>query len=473
MPTSLRSLRQILVLSVLGVSTLPAIAADARVYVVFSPGQKANAQAALKQADAKTHHEFDNLNAIAASMPEGKREALARNPVIALVEDDPVRGLLAQSVPYGVTMVQAPEAVAAGATGAGIKVGVIDTGVSIAHEDLQTVAIAGEPDFGPADQRTWYRDVYGHGTHVVGTLTAANNSLGVVGVSPGAVSVYMVKVFGDTGNWVYSSDLLTAARTAQARGARIISMSLGGSYSSLTEQQGFEDLYKNKGVLLIAAAGNDGTTGVSYPAGYPSVVSVAAINSSKVVASFSQKNSDVELAAPGVSVQSTVPTGYAYYNGTSMAAPHVSGVAALIWSKYPGASNVQVRTALTNTAEDLGTAGRDASYGFGLVRAKSALDALATMGPPGGGADAVAPVISNVTSVVKNAKNGSFEISWKTTELSTSDVQLNGTVSPDSTLTTLHRRAFRGSKGSRYTYYVYSSDAAGNMSSAGPFTHQN
>src|SRR6478736_6360470 len=192
---------------------------------LHAPGQKASAQAALKQAGANTHHEFDNLNAIAASMPEGKRAALARNPVITLIEEDPVRGLLAQSVPYRITLVQAPEAVAAGATGAGIKVGVIDTGVFIGHEDLQTVDIAGEPDFGPDDQRTWYRDIYSHGTHVVGTLTAANNSVGVVGVSPGAVSVYMVKVFGDTGNWVYSSDLLTAARTAQARGARIISMS--------------------------------------------------------------------------------------------------------------------------------------------------------------------------------------------------------------------------------------------------------
>src|SRR6478736_2515911 len=584
MPTSFRSLRQILVLSVLAVSTLPAIAADARVYVVFAPGQKANAQAALKQAGANTHHEFDNLNAIAASMPEGKRDALARNPVITRVEDDPVRGLLAQSVPYGITMVQAPEAVAAGATGAGIKVGVIDTGVAIAHEDLQTVNIAGEPDFGPDDQRTWYRDVYGHGTHVVGTLAAANNDLGVVGVSPGAISVYMVKVFGDTGNWVYSSDLLAAARAAQAHGARIISMSLGGGRSSQTEKTGLADLYNNKGVLLIAAAGNDGTTGVSYPAGYPTVVSVAAIDANKAVADFSQKNSDVELAAPGVAVLSTVSyvdtstvtagltttsgthvefaargtatatlvsgglgdttnaawsgkvvlvdrgtisfydkvhnvqlsgglgciianndtaapdagldatlgdgnsstipaigisynagqallpavgttvtltstlqqpaSGYAYFDGTSMATPHVSGVAALIWSKYPGATNVQVRTALTNSAEDLGTAGRDNSYGFGLVRAKAALDALAALNPAPGGGDTVAPVISSVSSVVTNSKNGSFEISWTTNEMSTSDVQIGGSMSTDSTLTTLHKRSFKGTKGATYTYTV-------------------
>jgi len=165
--------------------------------------------------------------------------------------------------------------------------------------------------------------------------------------------------------------------------------------------------------------------------------------------------------------------GYAQYDGTSMATPHVSGVAALIWSKYPGATNVQVRTALTTSAQDLGTAGRDNSYGYGLVRAKNALDALAALNPAPGGSDTVAPVISSVTSAVTNAKNGSFEISWTTNELSTSNVQIGGTMYTDSTLTTLHRRSFRGSKGATYIYTVFSSDAAGNPASAGPFTHQN
>ena len=126
-----------------------------------------------------------------------------------------------------------------------------------------------------------------------------------------------------------------------------------------------------------------------------------------------------------------------------------------------------------SSAEDLGTAGRDNSYGFGLVRAKAALDALAALNPAPGGSDTVAPVISNATSTVTNAKNGSFEITWTTNELSTSDVQLGGTMYPGPTLTTLHKRSFRGTKGASYIYYVFSSDAAGNTASAGPFTHQN
>lgn len=591
-----RATRRVAILLAAAVLAPAAFAADVRVYVQFAPGQKAAAQAALAQSGARTHHEFDHLSAIAASLPAAARDALQRNPVVALVEDDPVRGFLAQTVPYGIAMVQAPQAVAAGATGAGIKVGVIDSGVFAGHEDLQGVALTGEPDFGGADQRTWYRDHLSHGTHVVGTIAAANNSLGVLGVSPGQVAVHMVKVFGDTGNWIYSSDLLAACRAAQAKGAKIISLSLGGSRSSVTERNGMDDLYNNKKVLLIAAAGNDGTTALNYPAGYASVVSVAAIDSGKAVASFSQKNSDVELAAPGVGVLSTVSfveansitvsgtsyaanhlensargtvnatlvygglgtatnaawsgklvlldrgtnsfyekvrnvqlsggvgcliannvpggflgtlgdgntasipalslsqedgvalksqvnlaatlvstvqqnaNGYDAFDGTSMATPHVSGVAALIWSKYPGATNVQIRQALVDSAEDLGAPGRDTSYGFGLVRAGVALEALAALNPGGGSLDTVAPVISNVAGTVTNARNGQFQITWTTNEPATSDVTINGVLYGDATLTTNHKRTFRGAKGTTYTYSVISTDAAGNTASAGPFT---
>jgi serine protease len=280
-------------------------AAEVRVYIQYAAGQKSAAQTALAQAGGRTHHEFDDLNAVAVTLPEAARAALERSPAVAFIEDDPTRGFLAQTVPYGISLVQAPDAVAAGATGNGIKIGVIDSGVFSAHEDLAGVAITGEPNYGPDDQRTWYRDYLSHGTHVVGTIAAANNTAGVLGVSPGSVAIHMVKVFGDTGNWVYSSDLLAAARAAKAAGCKIISMSLGGSRSSRTEDDGLASLY-SQGVLLVAAAGNDGTTATSYPAGYASVISVAAIDQSKAVASFSQKNTDVELAAPGVGVLSTV-----------------------------------------------------------------------------------------------------------------------------------------------------------------------
>jgi serine protease len=161
-----------------------------------------------------------------------------------------------------------------------------------------------------------------------------------------------------------------------------------------------------------------------------------------------------------------------------MATPHVAGAAALIWSKYPNSTNKQIRDILASTAEDLGAAGRDDAYGYGLVRAKAALDALAALNPGGGGdggssADTTPPVISNVASRITNAKNGSFEITWATNEPATSDVQIDGTVYASSTLTTSHKRSFRGTRGVKYLYYVSSADAAGNSATSGPHEHQN
>lgn len=570
---------------------------ESRVYVQFAPGGKAPVKALVGQAGGRVHYEFDSLSAMAVTVPDQALAGLSRNPNILLIEEDPLRQLFGQVTPYGINMVEAPQAVAAGATGAGVTVGVIDSGVFAGHEDFAGVALAGEPAGDPAtDERAWNRDRNSHGTHVSGTIAAANNSLGVIGVSPGATRIYMVKVFGDSGAWIYSSTLLNAVQNAVTNGgAKIISMSLGGGTKSRTEDSGLQQLY-NQGILLIAAAGNGGNTTTSYPAGYASVLSVAAVDSAMTVATFSQKNADVEIAAPGVGVLSTtsyrdaaltvgaasyiasamegtaltavsaaltdggralatnaawagqvvlvergdisfwdkalnvqnsggvgvviynnvaggfsgtlgtgnvatipvlavsredglellgklgqtaavsaVPavdtSGYDYFDGTSMATPHVSGVAALIWSKYPAATNAKVRQALQESALDLGTAGRDNSYGYGLVRAKAALDRLGSLVA----GDTTAPVITVApTSAITNSKNGSFEIRWTTDEAATSDVRLGTTDYLSATLVTSHVRSFRGTKGVTYTYYVRSADAAGNSTDwVGPFTHQN
>ncbi|MEO6003224.1 MAG: S8 family serine peptidase [Opitutus sp.] len=153
--------------------------------------------------------------------------------------------------------------------------------------------------------------------------------------------------------------------------------------------------------------------------------------------------------------------GYEEFDGTSMATPHVSGVAALIWSKYPGATNAQVRQALDGSAEDLGAVGRDPSYGVGLVQANNALAALAALNPAAPG-DKTPPVISGLTARSTNSKNGSFEITWTTNEASSSDVTLAGTTSLASQPVTNHVRTFRGSRGATYWYSVFSKDAAGN-----------
>jgi thermitase len=154
------------------------------------------------------------------------------------------------------------------------------------------------------------------------------------------------------------------------KGAKVISMSLGGG-ASTTMQQAVQYAYANgNGATIVAAAGNDGNTTTSYPAGYAEVVSVAATDQSDNRASFSNQNADVEVAAPGVNILSTWATADNAYNtisGTSMATPHAAGVAALIAAANPSLNAAGVRSKLDAATDDLGTPGRDPQFGFGRV----------------------------------------------------------------------------------------------------------
>lgn len=449
----------------------------------------------------------------------------------------------------------------------------------------------------------WSTDLCGHGTHVAGTINAVNNTLGVVGVSPGDVSLYILKVFGDDCSGVSSSDLVAAAHRCQNAGANVINMSLGGPFKSRTEQRAFQQLYDD-GILPFAAAGNDGNCRKSYPASYDSVISVAAIDENNVVADFSQQNDKVELSAPGFSVLSTVPwietntltvdgvnyegnyienaarvtssgdlaigglceqagswygavvlcergnitfnekvtnvedgggvtaiiynnepgnffgtlgdgnssnipaislsqedgqelvfklgflgvvestiskpdSGYEGWGGTSMATPpHVSGVAARVWSSDSLSLNTDIRDALQNSALDLGDPGKDNAYGYGLVQAFDAWQYLgggsgsdSTPPPPVGSDDTPAPVISNVSSNT-SGRGGNFKITWNTDEPADSEVKFTCCgVFTNSELVTDHSMGFRGQKGVTYEYWVSSTDAAGNKATEGPLYH--
>jgi serine protease len=306
-------------------------AETSRIYVQFKPGQKSAARAAIQQAGGRIHHEFDRLNAVATTVSSATLAGIRNHPMVTLVEKDPPRylmecgGMPTEQVPYGIGAIGASALWDANndgildpgaTTGAGIKIGILDTGVFAAHTDLAGVPMTGYID-GAID---WRVDYLGHGTHVTGIIAAQLNGSGVVGASPG-VSIFMVKVYDyifdndpsvEGVYWVYSSTLLHAAQRCQAAGCRIINMSLGGMDPSKTESNGFAQLY-NEGILLVASAGNYGDTSVSYPAGYASVISVAAVDQNLAVAAFSQQNSDVELAAPGVNVLSTVSYDDHYY----------------------------------------------------------------------------------------------------------------------------------------------------------------
>jgi serine protease len=560
-----------MVMSLMAINPARANSDTTRVFITFAKGKKANVKNVLKGAGAEFHYTFDDLNTFTVSVPTQALDGLARNPNIVLIEEDSPRypiGVTAsavespslfsitggQVIPYGVDMVQARDVwdanrdgvVDSGAvTASNRKVCIIDSGFYTSQEDLQGVNVSGYNG-----NLAWNQDGDGHGTHVAGTIVAMNNALGVVGVTPGTVNIYVVRVFGNDGAWAYSSTLIDAAYKCRDAGANIISMSLGGSRSNNTEKNGFATLYNTNGILSIAAAGNAGTSANSYPASYDTVVSVAAIDVNKVVADFSQFNSQVEVAAPGVGVLSTVPyldntslttggvtysaghiefsargsasgalvdgglctatnaawsgkvvlcqrgdisfydkvrnvqlsggaaaaiynnvpggflgtlgdgnsstivgislsqedgqylvanklgqsatvsstytspaSGYEYYDGTSMATPHVSAVAALVWGSNPTATNVQIRQVLRDTAEDLGTAGRDNYYGYGLVRAKAAIDALGG----GGGTDPGELHVGNMTGT-KSTKGKNWSATVTITALDQNNAAVSGVV---------------------------------------------
>lgn len=346
------------------------------------PFDIASAKSEVRKAGGAIKKELKKHKMVAATMSKSALNKLRKNPNVESIEVDVRRKPMAQTTPYGYTMVQANQFAQSDTTAR--KVCIIDTGYNLGHPDLPGTndGVTGQANNSAVGN--WYNDGNGHGTHVAGTIAAYDNNEGVVGVYPG-VDMHIVKIFNDNGQWTYASDLIDAITQCQDAGSNVVNMSLGGGSSSTTERNAMQS-FTDAGMLLVAAAGNDGNSAKSYPASYDAVMSVAAVDSNENRASYSQYNDQVEIAAPGSAVQSTYPTNtYASLSGTSMATPHVAGGAALVWSYFPQCSNNQIRSALNATAEDKGSAGRDNFYGYGLMQLADAYNYLNTNGCAGGG----------------------------------------------------------------------------------------
>ena len=287
----------------------------------------------------------------------------------------PVSFASAQSIPQGLDLSNIPS-VWPYTQGQGVTVCVMDTGLDDLHPDFEQSNLDGS--LSRELVQPWNRDGTGHGTHVTGTIAAADNDFGVVGAAP-LVDVFVVRVFDSSGIF-RGSDVVAAAEECRRGGADIINMSLGGSQSVDEEEELFYDYYWRYNILAVAAAGNSGRQSnvAKYPAAYDTVVSVAAVNQNGDYATFSTRNRWVDVAAMGVGVVSTYKNeNYAALSGTSMATPHVAGVAALLKSMAPSATPRQLYQALTETAisdED----GRNDRIGYGIVNAQAALQNLAS-----------------------------------------------------------------------------------------------
>nr|CAA82213.1 alkaline serine protease (VapT) [Vibrio metschnikovii] len=268
-------------------------------------GPRIGQQALLSQIQASDIEPIGHDALYSAKLAEERVEALRSRPDIEYVEIDPPRFLMSETTPWGYFAVKADQLEDSQAGNQTICI--IDSGYDLAHNDLSGNRVTGTNDRGTGQ---WYipGSNNAHGTHVAGTIAAIANNEGVKGLLPNQnVNLHIVKVFNESG-WGYSSTLVRAIQTCADNGAKIVNMSLGGSQSSRTEQNAMDALYE-RGVLMIAAAGNSGNTAHSYPASYDSVMSVAAVDSNYDHASFSQATNQVEIAAPGVAVLSTVSVG--------------------------------------------------------------------------------------------------------------------------------------------------------------------
>lgn len=486
-------------------------------------------ESVLEQLDARKVEKLGDPSIYSIEIDNAKISQLSSRSDIEYVEVDPPRYLLSETVPWGYSTVNAQ--LLDDSNAGNRTVCIIDSGYDLSHNDLSGNQVSGTNDSGTG---SWSApgNNNAHGTHVAGTIAAIANNEGIRGIMPNQnVNLHIVKVFNEAG-WGYSSSLVKAIQTCADNGANVVNMSLGGSQSSVTEQNALQRIY-DQGVLLIAAAGNDGNTEHSYPASYDSVMSVAAIDTQNDHAAFSQATDQVEISGPGVAILSTVTVGegklsditldgtsqfdrgivphnrlvqrsgnyqsepvagsitaelgvcdasngrfncgdmtdkiclverignqgsgsypeinavqacynagasasivysnnnlpglqnpflvdtndtarmlsvtvdrefgqqllnysgqqisvsttlgedYEYYNGTSMATPHVTGVAGLVWSYFPECTAAQIRSVLTKTATDIDVAGRDNRTGYGLVNSDAAVKYLEQNGCEG------------------------------------------------------------------------------------------
>ena len=385
-----------------------------RVIVIFDHAVNEDARVALENAGGRVLKELPLINGVVVLLPnEAAASDIGTLAGVRSVEKDALVFALkppggctpwpdckngggddgstqpAEVLEWGVDRIDADLAWAT-SRGLGVNVAIIDTGIDRDHADLVDnlkggVNFASKSPVKPADPNKWDDD-NGHGTHVAGIVAAVDNEIGVIGTAPEAY-LWAVKVLDRNGSG-YVSDVIDGINWAVLNGMQVVNMSLGSETDAQALHDAVDAAY-TAGVVLVAAAGNSGdgdgsTNEVIYPAKYSSAIAVAATDNNDLIAYFSSDGAEVELAAPGVSIRSSWNDGlYNTISGTSMASPHVAGAVALVLatavqSAYDADVDgvwdpAEVRAALQTTADDLGVAGRDNLYGYGLVDAEESV----------------------------------------------------------------------------------------------------
>ncbi|WP_052343732.1 S8 family peptidase [Bacillus massiliigorillae] len=332
----------------------------------------------LKKYNSKVIQSYQKVPAITIEIQSHLIDSLLQEQSIQSVKEDQVVKARGQVVNWGHTKINLPDKYPSSLTGKGVKIGIIDSGIDYNHPDLKVAGgkcvldLIDNPD---ACARSYYDDD-GHGTHVAGIIAAQDNDIGVLGVAPGA-SIYGIKALNKIGVGTTSS-IMAALDWAMKNNMDIINMSLTYSDEEPAIREFIKKAY-NQGILIIAAGGNKrhpngNENNVQFPGKYPEVIAVSSLGKNNDLLATSSMGNEMELTAPGELIYSTLPTSqnsYGNMSGTSMAAPFVTGVAALYMEKYPELDNVEIRELLQLNAKDLGSVGRDVRFGYGLVQVDS------------------------------------------------------------------------------------------------------
>ncbi len=386
-------------------------------YIVFLEDNKSINQ--VTDYDIEIEKYFEVLHAIKIKTTPSQIAQLDLEGLVNEYEIEKEYEITSQVTPSIFETIKLTPEVRSQYTGKGVKVGVLDTGIDKTHPDLN---VAGGVCVVTASCGKDYSDGNGHGTHVAGVIAAQNNGVGIVGVAPD-VELYAIKGLDESG-FGTTSTILAGIEWAITNDMDILNMSFTTESDDRALRLSIQKAY-NSGIILVAAAGNTGTSDtfvntVMYPAKYPEVIAVGGVDESLRRMKESSTGPEVEIVAVGQYVRSAFPMsidtrdgqqdGYMNLSGTSMAAPYITGMLALLKEQLPYQQNEVIRKILTDSAKDLGAVGKDPLYGYGLVQYPDKLSAN------------LLPY-----AYVKENKNGKIHFQFETDSTTKSvDIAING-----------------------------------------------
>lgn len=352
----------------------PMLAEGENTYLIHAPEEQLSQ---IQDEFGPALTDFEEVPLLEMELSDTEKAELGQRFASAKIYPNREYEVAADVAPSSFTVTKSTPAQTSPYTGKGVRVAVLDTGVDTEHPDVVVKGgICTAEECAPGIS---YDDNFGHGTHVAGIISGKKNDFGIIGMAPN-VELFAIKAMDSEGIGT-TAQVTEGVKWAIQNDIDILNLSISISVYDRPLELMLQEAYK-QGMLIVSAAGNEGgaagTDTVTYPGKFPSVIAVAAVNNDLTKEANSSVGPEIEIAAPGSRIFSSYPKeldtwdekmdGYLTLTGTSMAAPHVAGILALYKEQHPALSNVKLREILQTTVKDVGPAGRDQTFGFGVVQ---------------------------------------------------------------------------------------------------------